>query len=101
GGYGTFSLLAREPKLFAAGIPVAGGGSPATVKRFKKVPVWVFHGDADDVVDVEQSRRMVEALEKERGNVKYTEIEGGTHGIGWQVYNDPKLHEWLFEQTRS
>ena len=26
GGYGTFHILAQEPKLFAAGVPIAGGG---------------------------------------------------------------------------
>ena len=62
GGFGTFDLVAREPKLFAAAVPVAGGGNPATAGEMKRVPFWVFHGDADTVVGVEQSRKMVEAL---------------------------------------
>ena len=33
GGYGTFHLLAQEPKLWAAAIPVAGGGNSGAVKR--------------------------------------------------------------------
>ena len=101
GGYGTFTLLGMEPKLFAAGIPVAGGGSPSIAKKFKKVAVWVFHGAKDKVVPVDQSRRMVEALKKARGNVKYTEDPEGNHGIGGRIYADKEIHEWMFAQKRE
>lgn len=100
GGYGTFHLLAQEPKLFAAGVPIAGGGDPNRADSYKKVPVWVFHGAKDDVVKPEQSQRMVKALEDARGTVKYTEYADGDHGIVGRVYGDTKMHEWLFEQRR-
>lgn len=100
GGYGTFHLLAQEPKMWAAAVPVAGGGNPGSVKDYKKVPIWVFHGGADKVVPVTQSQSMVEALKKARSEVKYTEFEGEGHGIPGKVYNDEKVHEWLFEQGR-
>lgn len=100
GGYGTFHLLGQEPKLFAAGIPIAGGGDPNRAADFKKVPVWVFHGAKDPTVKVEQSQRMVKALEDARGDVKYTELPEGDHGIAGQVYGDVKVHEWLFEQKK-
>jgi len=101
GGYGTFTLLGMEPDLFAAGIPVAGGGNPSTADKFKKVAVWVFHGAKDKVVAVDQSRRMVEALEKASGNVKYTEDPEGNHGIGGGIYANQEVHEWLFAQKRE
>lgn len=100
GGYGTFHLLAQEPRLFAAAVPIAGGGDPNRVGEHKKVPVWVFHGGKDDVVKPEQSRRMVEAMEKEKAPVKFTEYDDGDHGIAGRVYSDVKMHEWLFEQHR-
>ena len=55
GGFGTFHLLAQEPKLFAAGVPVAGGGNPGTASSIKDVPVWVFHGAKDPTVPVAAS----------------------------------------------
>jgi len=100
GGYGTFHLLGEEPKLFAAGVPIAGGGDPNKAEIFKKVPLWVFHGAKDPTVKPDQSRNMVEALKKARSEVKYTEYEDGDHGIVGRVYADVKLHEWLFEQHR-
>ncbi len=101
GAYGTFHLLATEPKFFAAAVPIAGGGNPSKVRGHRKVPVWVFHGAKDDIVDVEQSRQMVDAMKKARAEVTYTELPDGDHGIGGQVYQDPKVHEWLFAQRRS
>ncbi len=101
GGFGTFDIVARQPKLFAAAVPVAGGGNPATAESMKGVPFWVFHGDADAVVNVEQSRKMVEALKKAGGKVEYTEVAGGSHGIVGPVYQERKLHVWMFEQTQG
>lgn len=100
GGYGTFYLLNQEPKLFAAGVPIAGGGNPITAANFKKVPLWVFHGAKDEDVKVEQSKRMVEALQKEKAEVKYTEYPDAGHGISGKVYEDAAMHEWLFGQVK-
>ncbi len=101
GAYGAFHLLATEPKFFAAAVPIAGGGNPSAVRDHRKVPVWVFHGAKDDVVDVERSRVMVEAMKKARAEVKYTELPDGDHGIGGQVYGNVEVHEWLFQQARK
>lgn len=99
GAYGTFHLLGREPRLFAAAVPVAGGGDPNKAKEFKDVPLWAFHGAKDPTVKPEQSQRMVKALEDARGKVvKYTEFPDGDHGIAGRVYGDVKVHEWIFEQ---
>ena len=101
GGYGTFHILAQEPKLFAAGVPIAGGGNPGSASNFKKVPVWVFHGAKDPTVPVSQSQAMVEALKKERAEVKYTEYPEGDHGVVGEVLQTEELFEWLFEQSRA
>jgi len=101
GGFGTFDIVAREPKLFAAAVPVAGGGNPSKAGSMKRVPFWIFHGDADTVVNVGQSRKMVEGLKKAGGKVDYTEIPGGSPGISGQVYQDKKLLEWMFEQAKG
>lgn len=101
GAYGTFHILADEPELFAAGVPVAGGGNPGTAATFKDVPVWVFHGAQDPTVKVEQSQKMVTALTAEGAEVKYTEYPDGDHGIIDKAYGEQELHEWLFEQRRG
>ena len=101
GAFGTFHLLGREPKMFAAAVPIAGGGKPAAARSHKDVPVWVFHGAKDIIVEVERSQRMVEAMKKARAEVKYTELPYGDHGIAGQVYNDKEVHQWMFAQKRK
>ena len=98
GGYGTFEAIARKPKMFAAAIPVCGGGDWRTAKNFKDLPIWVFHGDADGVVPVAMSRRMVKALKEAGGNPKLTEYPGVGHDSWSATYRDGEVWKWLFTQ---
>lgn len=101
GGYGTWSLLAKEPKLFACGFPIAGGADPEIATAIRKIPIWNFHGDADQTVNVEGSRRIVEALKKKNGKIIHTELPGEGHGIAGKVLRDQKLQEWIFAQKKE
>jgi predicted peptidase len=102
GGFGTWSLLAAYPDRFAAAIPICGGGTPATVKRFKDVPIWVFHGEEDDVVPIARSEAMVKALEAAGAkNLKFTRYPSTKHDSWTKTYNNPKVWDWLLEQRRS
>ena len=101
GGYGTWAVLASDPKLYAAAIPISGGGNPAYARDLKRIPIWNFHGDKDESVSVTQSREMVEALEKVNADITYTEFEGAGHGIADRVVRDPKVQEWLFSQKKD
>ena len=101
GGYGTWDLLARKPDLFAAGVPVCGGGDESTAGKIAKIPIRVFHGDKDNSVPVARSRTMVEALKKAGGHPKYTEYAGVGHNPWDKAYADPKLMNWLFKQKKG
>ncbi len=96
GGYGTWYLLTRFPNKFAAAIPICGGGDPHQVDNFKHVPIWAFHGAKDDVVQPDQSRKMVKALKKSGGNPKYTEYKKAGHDSWTKAYQEPELLPWLF-----
>ncbi|MBO9573274.1 MAG: prolyl oligopeptidase family serine peptidase [Chitinophagaceae bacterium] len=99
GGMGTFELLWRKPKFFAAAFPICGGGDPSKVKLYAKdFPLWVFHGDADKIVPVSNSRLMVNALRKEGAKVKYTEYPGVGHDSWDNAFAEPDLLKWLFAQ---
>jgi len=100
GGYGTWAALAARPGLFAAAMPVCGGGDPAAAARFKHVPVWAFHGERDTTVRPEQSQRMIAALKAAGASPKYTEFPGVGHGCWLQTYTTPGVWDWLFDQRR-
>jgi predicted peptidase len=101
GGMGAFEAVYHNPKLFAAAIPVCGGGDTLRYdKRVKKVPFWVFHGDKDAVIGVEQSRRMVARLEDLHVKVKYTEYPGVNHNSWDYAFAEPEFLPWLFSHKR-
>lgn len=101
GGFGTFEILWRRPKLFAAAFPICGGGNPESVKLYgRKFPVWVFHGADDDVVPVANSRSMVAALKAAGAKVKYSEYPGVKHNSWINAFAEPDLLPWLLSQKR-
>jgi predicted peptidase len=101
GGYGTWHWAAAEPGLFAAVAPVCGGGDPARAAALKNTPVWAVHGDQDDAVPVERSRRMIEAIRTAGGTPRYSELAGVGHH-SWKPAYDPAfgLLDWMFEQRK-
>ena len=100
GGFGAFAIVAAYPNLFAAGIPLCGGGDESKAAQFKHTPLWVFHGDHDEAVPVERSRTMVAAIRKAGGQVKYTEYPAAGHDIWTKVVKESDLLSWLFAQHR-
>lgn len=101
GGYGTWDLIARRPELFAAAVPICGGGDEATAPRIAKLPIWVFHGAKDGAVKPERSRNMIAAIEKAGGKPRCTEYPNEGHASWVPAYRDPEMHQWLFAQQRD
>lgn len=100
GGFGAWDALSRKPDLFAAAVPICGGGDPAQVKRFAHIPVWAFHGDKDDAVKPVCSRDLVAALKAAGGSPRYTEYANTGHDSWTATYANPDVHEWLFAQRK-
>src|SRR5437764_3328128 len=113
GGTGAW-YFGRHRRRFAAIIPIAGEivrrpndpfptDVPPDIARIAyaadpyatlaaeigPTPVWAFHGAADDVVPVSESRNMVAALQRGGGSVRYTEVSNGRHDVWDAVYADP------------
>lgn len=101
GGMGTFEAVYREPKLFAAAAPICGGGDAASYnKKTAKVPFWIFHGDADPVVNMKLSHEMVDRLKALKGKVKYSEYPGVGHNSWDNAFAEPDFLGWMFSQSR-
>lgn len=98
GGFGTWDIIMRYPKKFAAAIPISGGADPSQAKNIAHLPVWTYHGDKDNAVPVSGTREMVEALKKADGKIKYTEYKDGKHNIWVRAWKGKELIPWLFSQ---
>jgi predicted peptidase len=102
GGMGTFESVYRYPDLYAAAMPICGGGDVSHYdKRVSKVPFWIFHGDADAVVDVKLSRDMVAKLKILKAEVKYSEYPGVNHNSWENAFAEPEYLSWMFSHKRK
>jgi len=101
GGFGTWDLITRYPDTFAAAMPVCGGGDPSKAHLIKDLPIWTFHGAQDNVVPVELSRDMVQAIRDAGGTPGYTEYPHVDHFSWIPAYEDRFALEWLFEQEKE
>ena len=103
GGYGSWDILCRRSDLFAAGMPICGGGDCRVIaQRLAKMPLRFFHGGVDSVVPVENSRSIAGALEQVSStSYHYTEIPGCNHNSWTQTYQDFANFDWLFAQKRK
>ncbi len=100
GGMGTFELVRRNPKVFAAAFPICGGANPKISKELRKPHWWVFHGDADEVVLEKYSENMVTAMKQQGINVKYSVYKGVGHNSWDNAFAEPDLVSWLFSKSK-
>ncbi|WP_199756926.1 prolyl oligopeptidase family serine peptidase [Pedobacter sp. KBW06] len=98
GGYGSWDMATKYPGLFAAVIPVCGGGDPSTVWNMRHTPTWVFHGAKDDAVPLKASQEMVDALRIENPSVKFTVFPEAGHDSWTAAYDTDSLYTWMLSQ---
>jgi len=114
GGAGVWVLAAQYPKRWSAIAPVCGyvhkppqladAENPTTLsyadfaRRLSRVPIWIFHGSADTVVPVSESRQMADVL---GANAAYTEFPGVGHNAWDPAYQTTDVVSWLIKQKRK
>lgn len=101
GGFGTWALALSIPEVFAAAVPICGGGSYWDAGRLCSVPIWAFHGAKDDIVPLDESVRMVNAVNKWGGNAKLTVYENNYHDAWTDTFSNPELYKWLLSNTKK
>ena len=100
GGYGTYDALMRYSDLFAAGVPVCGGGDTSRASSIADIPIWIFHGALDNAVDPADSHNMLEALTREGAHPGFTQYPETGHFSWIAAYSDPMMMEWLYSQRK-
>tara|TARA_B100001564_G_scaffold358670_1_gene377994 strand:- start:780 stop:1448 length:669 start_codon:yes stop_codon:yes gene_type:complete len=104
GGYGTLALSIKNPKLFSAIIPICGG---MDIKNFfdilnlKDLPIWLFHGDKDEVIPLENSQSIYKVLKPVNKNIKLTVYKGVDHNSWDRAYDDNELYKWMLSHKET
>lgn len=99
GGMGIFEAVHRFPDMFAAALPICGGGDTVHYKKVN-LPFWIFHGGDDAVVDVRYSRAMVDRLKQLKVKVRYSEYPGVNHNSWDNAFAEPDFLKWMFSNRK-
>ncbi|MBX3359682.1 MAG: dienelactone hydrolase family protein [Phycisphaeraceae bacterium] len=104
GGHGTWTIGAAHPEVWSALVPICGYPEPMTPEAIaagvKGIPVWCFHGEADDVVPAEKSRTVVGAIIAAGGEARLTVYPGVNHGSWDRAYGEAELPGWMLSQKK-
>ena len=103
GGYGTYITAMDFPDKFAALLPLCGGCNDSDTSRIcnlQQIPIWAFHGTADDQVDIKETIRIADKLRTCKGHMKFTPLENEGHGIQFLYEKKPEIYTWLLQQHK-
>ncbi len=109
GALGVWGMIAAYPDVFAAAVPISGLWD-GSVDDLVDLPIWIFHGEKDEVVPVDRETMLRDRLEELGGNVRmtiYTDEDfaaaGVTdpHGANVPAYSDQEMFDWMFDQKRN
>lgn len=100
GGFGTWAVAQKYPNVFAAIVPICGGGETGNIWALENIPVWCFHGAKDDVVDISMSQKMINALKPYNPDVKFTIYPEANHDSWTETYNNDEVYDWMLSHKR-
>ncbi|PWT70666.1 MAG: phospholipase [Bacteroidetes bacterium] len=100
GGLGSFDAIERYPNLFAAAVPVCGGGDTTRASSIARIPIWIFHGAEDPAVAPSFAYEMFEALIRAGARPGFTYYPEVGHFSWIGAYSDPIMIDWLFRQHK-
>jgi len=75
--------------------PTIKGLSPLDFAKDASIPIFIFHGDRDQRVPIQQSRKYVSALKRAGKDVEYLEIKDLWHSRPWWPQHRLALFEVL------
>ena len=104
GAWGAWNLAFAHPETFAALVPIAGYVDRIPMIencKIKAIPIRIFHGLLDDVVNVDYSITMYKKLKTCNTNVELTIFDDANNDSWSRVYDNQKIYDWMFQQTKN
>jgi hypothetical protein len=93
-----------NPEKFAAIVPVSGCSNSRdniSAWKLRNMSIWVFHGETDNIVDIQCNVEMVNELRKFSQKVKFTVYPKRGHDTWEQTYTNDEMFKWLADQDRK
>lgn len=101
GGYGTMDFCGTYPEKIAAGMALCGGCTLKDVQGLGELPFWILHGTGDRAVGIEQSKKVVRALQEADHDrlLRFDWLPGASHGALARIFYLEKTYQWLFSHN--
>lgn len=104
GGFGTWYMASKHPKMWAAIAPVVGWGHPDLMDPIAKnqIPLWVFAGGRDLGVELRYFYAGLNKLETlGHPDVRFT-IEADMNHDAWRrVYAGEDIYNWFLSKMKD
>jgi len=101
GGLGVWSLIQTYPNKWAAALVLCAYDNFSNLLGVTMVPLWLFQGDADQVVPIDLVRQMARTLKKEHANFRYSEYHNVGHDVWIKAFAEPDLLPWITSHSRK
>jgi predicted peptidase len=104
GGWGAWNLAFAYPEMFAALVPIAGFVDRVPMIencKIATIPIRIFHGLVDDVVDVNYSIAIYKKLKPCNSAIELTIFDDAGHDSWTRVYDNREIYDWMFEQIKK
>jgi poly(3-hydroxybutyrate) depolymerase len=102
GGFGTYGAIKKNPGMFTAGYVECGNGSIGIAPVLSEMPFWMFHGSEDNVVPVQPTRDLYQAVLDHGGKqIRYTEYKGVGHNVWDYTRYETTLQTWMLAQRKG
>lgn len=104
GAWGAWNLAISYPDTFAALVPIAGFVDRIPMIencKLKSIPIRIFHGLLDDVVDLSYSTTIYKKLKPCCIDIQLTVFDDANHDSWTRVYNNAAIYQWMFQQVKK
>ena len=71
------------------------------ILNLKDLPIWLFHGDKDEVIPLENSQSIYKVLKPVNKNIKLTVYKGVDHNSWDRAYDDNELYKWMLSHKET
>ena len=99
GAFGAWNYIISRPNLFKGIVSISGGimlQLNQTLKPLKEKAILMYHGSADDIIDVNESIRAYNKLKNiNTKNIELKIVENDNHFLTSHAFKDKYLYEWL------
>lgn len=102
GGYATWELLQEYGDVFAAGMPICGGGDSSKAYILKDIPIKIYHSKDDPTVSFSSSLNMYNAIVNAGGQkISFVRLDGLGHNSWDYAYGDREAFCWMLAQNKA